>query len=135
MAAGIRKGGAAEDGTIPERYRLEETPEHNYEQRTMWNVRDADATMIVTVAGEPTGGTLLTRQSAESICRYWLHAMPNGDWRQKIRDFFRKHSIRVLNVAGPAPLRSRGHRTLGARGIERDEGHQPIQKTHPEPSW
>lgn len=57
----------------------EQTPEHHYNDRTMSNVRDADATLIVTLAGELTGGTLLTRQSAQSIGRPWLHLMPTDD--------------------------------------------------------
>jgi hypothetical protein len=50
MAQGIAHGGwcprgrLAEDGTIPARYQLEETPEADYAQRTEWNVRDADGT-------------------------------------------------------------------------------------------
>ena len=46
------KGRTAEDGPIDARYRLEETPGTAYIQRTEWNVRDNDATVIFTV---PTG--------------------------------------------------------------------------------
>src|SRR3954447_23558628 len=53
------KGRKAEDGPIPERYPLTETPSGSYSQRTRWNVRDADATLILTW-GQPTSGTLLT---------------------------------------------------------------------------
>jgi hypothetical protein len=53
------KGRKAEDGTIPDRYPLNETPSAGYSQRTRWNVRDSDGTLILTW-GEPTGGTLLT---------------------------------------------------------------------------
>ena len=67
----------------------------------MWNVRDADATLIVTLSGELTGGTLLTAQCAKNIGRPCLHVMQTDDWRQKISDFLEKHSIRILNVAGP----------------------------------
>src|SRR6476620_9542937 len=95
------KGRRAEDGIIPERYQLEETPDSNYDQRTMWDVRDADATLIVTLGRELTGGTLWTRQSAKRIGRPWLHVMQTDDWRQTTRRFFQQHPIRVLNVAGP----------------------------------
>jgi hypothetical protein len=37
----------AEDGVIPARYPLVETPSADYSQRTKWNVRDADATLIL----------------------------------------------------------------------------------------
>ena len=40
----------AEDGSIPPRYELRETPSHKYAQRTEWNVRDSDATVLFTIA-------------------------------------------------------------------------------------
>src|SRR3954462_12470749 len=54
-----KKGRKAEDGSIPERYRLTETPAAAYSLRTKWNIRDSDGTLIL-AWGEPTGGTLLT---------------------------------------------------------------------------
>src|SRR5262249_12024578 len=53
------KGRKAEDGAIPERYPLTETTSGDYRQRTRWNVRDSDGTLIL-AWGEPTEGTLLT---------------------------------------------------------------------------
>jgi len=95
------KGRRAEDGIIPERYRLEETPDPNYDQRTMWNVRDADATLIVTLERELTAGTLRTGQCAKNIGRPWLHVMSGDEWRVAIKEFAEKYPIRSLNVAGP----------------------------------
>jgi hypothetical protein len=95
------KGRRAEDGMIPERYRLDETPSRDYEQGTMWNVRDADATVIITQARKLTGGTLLTCQFANLIGRPCLHVTPSDDWRETIKEFIDKYSIQILNVAGP----------------------------------
>jgi hypothetical protein len=53
------RGRRAEDGPIPARYPLTETPSSDYGERTRRNVRDSDATLILTW-GEPAGGTLLT---------------------------------------------------------------------------
>src|SRR5262249_20137195 len=53
------KGRKAEDGRIDDRYPLCETPSAAYSQRTRWNVRDSDGTLVL-AWGEPTGGTLLT---------------------------------------------------------------------------
>jgi hypothetical protein len=39
------RGRQAEDGVIPARYPLAETPSEGYSERTRWNVRDADATL------------------------------------------------------------------------------------------
>src|SRR5262249_25460405 len=57
------QGRLAEDGVIPERYPLQETPWDGYPQRTEWNVRDADGTLILT-RGEPDGGTAYTERVA-----------------------------------------------------------------------
>ncbi|MGO8056497.1 YpsA SLOG family protein, partial [Rhizobium leguminosarum] len=48
------RGRRAEDGIIPARYPLIETPTARYPQRTGWNVRDADATLVIH-AGQPRG--------------------------------------------------------------------------------
>jgi hypothetical protein len=53
------RGRRAEDGVIPNRYPLAETPSEDYAERTAWNFHDADATLILTWA-TLTGGTLLT---------------------------------------------------------------------------
>src|SRR5262245_64267849 len=39
-------GRKAEDGAVPARYDLAETPTDRWEQRTEWNVRDSDGTVI-----------------------------------------------------------------------------------------
>src|SRR6266571_9073801 len=50
------RGRRAEDGIIPERYPLIETPTTAYPQRTERNVRDSDGTLVLTV-GRADGGT------------------------------------------------------------------------------
>jgi hypothetical protein len=95
------KGRRAEDGIIPKRYQLEETPSRDHEQRTMWNVCDADATLIVTLNEDVIGGSLLTREYAKQIGKPYLHLSPTNDWRERIKAFLGKYSIQILNVAGP----------------------------------
>lgn len=58
------KGRRAEDGPLPRRYKLRETPSRSYAQRTRWNVRDSDATLIFSAANSLTGGSELTRRTA-----------------------------------------------------------------------
>ncbi|PSQ97231.1 MAG: molybdenum cofactor carrier [Bacteroidetes bacterium SW_9_63_38] len=95
------KGRRAEDETIPERYPLDETPSAAYEQRTAWNVRDSDGTLIIT-DGTTEGGTALTREEAQQRGRTVLHVQ-TGDPApvDMIRAWGEKHDVRVLNVAGP----------------------------------
>ena len=49
------KNRKAEDGVIVRRYKLIETPTANYAQRTEWNVRDSDATVIFNIAAALKG--------------------------------------------------------------------------------
>ncbi len=91
----------AEDGVIPARYPLQETRARDPAQRTAWNVRDSDATLIL-VRGRPRGGTSLSAQRAAAEgrpCRIVdLAADPDpGD----VAEWIRSTGIRVLNVAGP----------------------------------
>ena len=45
-------GRRAEDGVIPSRYDLQEPDSKRYKQRAKWNVRDSDATLIISLQPE-----------------------------------------------------------------------------------
>ena len=60
------KGRRAEDGAIAACYPLDETPSDQYAQRTEWNIRDSDGTLVLTF-GPPTGGTALTVRLADRL--------------------------------------------------------------------
>src|SRR5215471_7567840 len=66
------RGRAAEDGPIDDRYPLHETPSRDVEQRTEWNVRDSDGTLILNRGPELTGGTLLTQRVAQRDRKPWM---------------------------------------------------------------
>ncbi len=94
----------AEDGVIPARYCLRETPTRNYLQRTEWNARDADGTVIFSLAAELTGGSLKTIVFARRHRRPWLHvsaALHGEGAAGLLRGFIQAHGIRALNIAGP----------------------------------
>lgn len=55
------KGRKSERGKIPARYPVVETPSADYPQRTEWNVRDSDATLIL-YHNQMTPGTAQTRK-------------------------------------------------------------------------
>lgn len=73
IAHGLSHGGwcprnrRAEDGVIPSQYLLQETPSTHYAQRTEWNVRDSDATLIFTIKPHVSGGTRLTLEIATRL--------------------------------------------------------------------
>jgi hypothetical protein len=105
-------GGLAEDLTAPpgllELYpELRPTPSSDADQRTRWNVRDSDATLVITRGGVRSPGTALTVAVAEELGRphlvlevddhdtlqHWLSTLPAGF---------------VLNVAGPRESQAPG---------------------------
>jgi hypothetical protein len=103
------KGRIAEDGVIPDRYPLTETPSSGYEERTEWNVRDSDGTLILTDL-PAAGGTLFTIEAAREIGKPFLvvdlgdaerDASAMAGWVERIRKWLQAESVGILNVAGP----------------------------------
>lgn len=101
----------AEDGPIDPRYRLAETPSADPAQRTAWNVRDADATLILTL-GPPAGGTALTRrlahESGKPLLVLDLAATPAPEVAHAIAAWLSAHPIACLNLAGPRASEAEG---------------------------
>jgi hypothetical protein len=101
------RGRRAEDGPIDQRYQLTETPSHRYDQRTRWNVRDSDATVVFTVSSDATGGTALTLAVARRLGKPYLHlsgetALAVGqDSAEDLLAFLATHHVSRLNIAGP----------------------------------
>ena len=102
------RGRKAEDGLIDPRYPLRETPSADYAQRTEWNVRDADGTLILTRDGL-SGGSAQTAQDVAQHgkpCLVVDLAMPPSP--SVFREWITRHHIRVLNVAGPRESKAPG---------------------------
>lgn len=98
------RGRLAEDGAIPARYQLSETPSPDYAQRTEWNVRDSGGTVIFSIACILTGGSKQTAELARQHRKPCLHLARERDEAvaaRKLREFLVAQEIRVLNVAGP----------------------------------
>lgn len=93
------KGRRSEDGPIPAQYLLSETPLSNYLQRTEWNVRDSDATVVFTLSDVLDGGSKRTAAFAEKLHRPWLHFRP-GVHEKYLAQFLARHRVTTLNVAG-----------------------------------
>jgi len=100
----VPKGRRADDGTIPDKYNLQEMPTSSYPARTEKNVLESHGTLIMS-HGKLTGGSRRTKSLAVDHKRPWLHIdlsktnhfMAAG----KIINWITAHGIEVLNVAGP----------------------------------
>lgn len=99
------RGRIAEDGVLAQQYVLKETPSSRYPERTEWNVRDSDGTLLLPY-GRLLGGTGLTARLAVK------HGKPSlridladpADRRNaasKILAWVWAAGITRLNVAGP----------------------------------
>jgi hypothetical protein len=95
------QGRKAEDGPIDPRYPLMETPFVEYPQRTEWNVRDSDGTILLT-RGRRKGGTALTLALAKRLAKPYLVVNLNRKPAlEKVLAWAEAHHVGVLNVAGP----------------------------------
>ncbi len=102
-------GRRAEDGSIPAHYHLTETPSRGYTQRTRWNIRDSDGTVVFTLAHDLKGGSLMTWQYARRIGKPCLHLCAGHPAAtNQLRDFVAAHGIHHLNVAGSRESREPG---------------------------
>lgn len=98
------RGRLAENGVIDKRYKLVETPSSEAAQRTEWNVRDSDATVIFSIGPVLTGGSKFTAECAALHRKPFVHisrALDGPNAAQKLREFLESHPIKCLNVAGP----------------------------------
>lgn len=97
------RGRRAEDGPIPERYRLRETESEEYGARTERNVVDSDGTVLLT-RGAPTGGSKLTADLAARRGKPLLHldldALDDEAAATRLRAWLAREGITTLNVAG-----------------------------------
>ena len=102
------RGRRAEDEPIPLIYPLRETPRRNYRQRTEWNVRDSDATLIL-ARGRLSGGTRLTRDlAAEQAKPCRVVDLDDPVEPLDIRRWLEGCGARTLNVAGPRESQAPG---------------------------
>lgn len=98
------RGRLSLDGRIPDRYQLVETPKESYLQRTEWNTRDSDGTVVFTFAAQPTGGSKRTIDYAQKHGKPWLHISKHSggyqDHALTLQRFIAENKISKLNIAG-----------------------------------
>jgi hypothetical protein len=95
------KGRIAEDGIIPQRYKLKEMESGDYPARTEQNVVDSDATLIL-YHEQLNGGTELTyrlTRKHDKPCK--LIDLTGHVGVADVKKWLVQNNVRVLNVAGP----------------------------------
>lgn len=114
LALGVPCGGwcpggrRAEDGPIADKYPLIETASTDYAERTLANVRDSEATLIVSLGPyqQLSPGTGLTAELAVELDRPLFVAQlvdgsSSSGCLKDICDWIGDHKISALNIAGP----------------------------------
>jgi Circularly permutated YpsA SLOG family len=117
-------GRQCEAGMIPAEFPLKETeqersldaPDVPRSQRTEWNVRDSDATLVLAAGGNRSGcptisdaGTEWAMQCAKRYARPLLICdVSDPGAKQKVQEWVRRNEIKVLSVGGPAESTSPG---------------------------
>lgn len=101
----VPRGRLAEDGEIPVGYPdLVEAPDRDPNTRTALNVRDSDATLILS-HGDLYGGSAFTASAASRAGRPWLHVdLARLGFAEAVRETTRWLAVTrpaTLNVAGP----------------------------------
>src|SRR5438445_11818432 len=98
------KGRKAEDGSLSSRYPLTETPSEQYWQRTEWNVRDSDGSLVLT-RGAPAEGTAykieVAGQSGKPCLLLNLCAEPS---QSVVQGLAAEHKVLGLYVADRAEI-------------------------------
>jgi Circularly permutated YpsA SLOG family len=100
------RGRMAEDGPIDRCYQLQETPTRRYAERTEWNVRDSDATVVFTIAEAVSGGTALTVDLAARLGKPCLQlsresGLAPAEYAGLLLEFLAAPNVERLNIAGP----------------------------------
>ncbi len=104
------KGRRAEDGIIPLRYSLKETESEGYEERTLTNIINSDATLILIGLGSSvdtiSDGTKLTVEELNKSSKPYLIVEVSDNHKNDVNvnqviDWLRSNGIKVLNIAGP----------------------------------
>ncbi len=101
------RGRLAEDGPIAGHYPLRETPSADPAQRTAWNVRDSDATLVL-ARGAPHGGSARAVEQARRLGRPLQVVDLKRAAGSRIRAWLRESAVATLNVAGPRESEASG---------------------------
>jgi hypothetical protein len=104
-------GRVSEEGVIPPQFPLKETeqerspdaPDVPRSQRTEWNVRDSDGTLVIRSACAPSAGTEWAIRCAARYGRPLLICgIEDAEANEKIKQWLWEAPIKRLNVAGPS---------------------------------
>ncbi|MCK4407979.1 MAG: putative molybdenum carrier protein [Bacteroidales bacterium] len=102
------KGRIAEDGIIPIKYPLTETSSSDYRERTRFNVKDSDGTLIF-INGYMDEGTKLTMDTTADLKKTcFIYDFSKTPEKEKLLNWLSENKIKTLNIAGPRESNAEG---------------------------
>lgn len=133
----VPRGRRAEDGRVPSSYPMRETASAGYPQRTRLNVRDSDATLILS-RGAPSGGTALTLACAKGLRRPCmvvdLDTADASETTSAVRAWLHRNDVRILNVAGPRESTAPGIAAEAGAFLRALLADDPTEDPSPDPA-
>ena len=114
LASGLKvrgwcpRGRRAEDGPLHRRYPLDETPSADYAQRTEWNVRDSDGTLVLRRDKVDPGTALTIRLASRQARPLLLIDLANPLESVTVEQWIQRSGVQHLNIAGPRESQSPG---------------------------
>jgi len=113
-------GRVCEAGVIPAEFPLKETPQDRSpdapgvprSQRTEWNVRDSEGTLVITAHGEAPAEDPGTEWAIECVARYGrpllICEIDDPDAAGKVRQWIAANGIQALSIGGPSEATAPG---------------------------
>lgn len=117
LASGIKCGGwcpaerIAEDCKIPLIYPLKETSSKSYSQRTRKNIKDSDATIVITDQNH-SAGTVLTIRLAKRYKKPFIIIRKIAPKPQEALNWLWAIKPQIVNIAGPRESESPGLKNM-----------------------
>lgn len=96
-------GRHADDAIIPRRYDLKETPLTKYSQALEWNIRDSQATLVLTLLPHLNGRIRRTFELAKQYRRPVLHlhkTLPLKELVEMLADLVDENQVETLHITG-----------------------------------
>ncbi len=114
------QGRITSDGPLDSKYQLRETPSDEHIERTEWNVRDSDATVVFTLAAQTVGVAKKTITCARKLKKPCLH-LHRGILAvsEKLLTFIEKHQARRLNFTGSSETEEPGLAVWVAQSLDK----------------
>jgi len=106
------KGRKTSEGVIPDDFQLQETPSSSYLQRAEWNVRDSDASLVITMSPALCERTKRVVAFASKHKKPFLHIFPDlvAPMPADIAAFIRGNKVSWLNIAATRSSKAPGIR-------------------------